>query len=123
MFFTFWMNTRLDVLRRNETVASGHNSLALCDNDAKWIFCLLARIDEGIAGEQISTLRELARACISILLESLKGMRKPESSSSYERQTGRDACWMIIAAVAKGWGQKDIWEEAVQAIVECPHAR
>ncbi|KAG8845703.1 hypothetical protein FRB96_002297 [Tulasnella sp. 330] len=114
MFFTFWINTRLDRLRTDND--HSYNPLALCDNDAKWIFCLLARLDEALAGEQISTLRELARACLSLLLESLKGANAETIQKSVERQTGRDSCWMVIAAVAKGWGQRDLWEDAVQAV-------
>lgn len=101
-------------LDRERASAEARSPLALCDNDAKWIFCLLARLDEGLSGEQISTLRELARACVSLLLESLKGTRF--ESSSVERLNGRDSCWMVIAAVARGWGQRDLWEDAVQSL-------
>ncbi|KAG9011529.1 hypothetical protein FRB94_008098 [Tulasnella sp. JGI-2019a] len=114
MFFTFWINMRLDRLRADEN--HHYNPLALCDNDAKWIFCLLARLDEILAGEQISTLRDLARACLSLLLESLKGANGEILKTAVERQTGRDSCWMVIVAVAKGWGQRDLWEDAIQAV-------
>ncbi|KAG8988529.1 hypothetical protein FRB90_002691 [Tulasnella sp. 427] len=114
MFFGYWLNTRLE---KNPCLHNGTSKQpVLCDNDAKWIFSLLARLDRELTSEQISTLRTLARACIELLVGSLSGKRKGKEVEGASLGDGRAGCWMVIAAVSKGWGQLDLWDEAVAAI-------
>ncbi|KAG8935029.1 hypothetical protein FRC01_010534 [Tulasnella sp. 417] len=114
MFFGYWLNTRLE---KNPCLHNGTSKQpVLCDNDSKWIFSLLARLDRELTSEQISTLRVLARACIELLVGSLSGKRKGKSSEINGLGDGRAGCWMMIAAISKGWGQLDLWDEAVTAV-------
>lgn len=114
MFFGYWLNTRLE---KNPCLHNGTSKQpVLCDNDAKWIFCLLARLDRELTSEQISTLRVLARACIELMVGSWSGKRKGKEIEGNSLGDGRAGCWMVIAAISKGWGQLDLWDEAVRAV-------
>lgn len=111
MYFGHWLNVRLETHPSLETGEITQPPLS--QNDARWIFFLLARLDQELSSDQISTLRILARSCLTLLLGSLKlgtQVFSPEISQA------RAGCWMIILAVAKGWGQLDLWEEAVSAV-------
>jgi hypothetical protein len=66
-----------------------------------WILSLLSSLDELLTGSDISSLRSLAKTCLSVL--RFLGFPLNE-----EDQEG--ACWMIVAAVADVWKQSDLWE-------------
>ncbi|KAG8900866.1 hypothetical protein FRB99_005725 [Tulasnella sp. 403] len=101
MYFSYWLNLRIE---GSPTVGSGDNAnSALCDNDAKWIFSLLARLDRDLTSDQINTLRVLARECITLLVGSIKSQSsRPEEAAAAEGLSGKGSCWMIVAAVAHG---------------------
>ncbi|KAG9104203.1 hypothetical protein FRC06_004628 [Ceratobasidium sp. 370] len=103
----------------------------------QWAFALLAQLDTSLRSEEISHLRELARACIAAIREDLDldgpvevevdagasftedrqdetTPAKPDSAR-YAHLTGT---WMIVGAIASVWGQRDMWEHAEEALGE-----
>ncbi|CAE6522728.1 unnamed protein product [Rhizoctonia solani] len=95
----------------------------------QWTFSLLAHLDTGLRSEEISHLRELARACIAVVREDLEsggpvvveqdvvggnGEGRGEEGK-YAHLTGT---WMIIAAIAAVWGQRDMWQNAEEALAD-----
>jgi len=68
----------------------------------RWLFALLMRLDDHLVGDHVSELRVLARACISYV-------KYKTDSGSEDSMAGY---WIVIAAIAHFWGQKDIWDEA-----------
>lgn len=93
-------------------------------HEAHWILSLLARSESLLAGDDISSLRILVRTVLGLVEESDKqqqakeakreaargGPRSMEERNRDEEDAeGRAHCWMIVAAVAEGWAQKDLW--------------
>jgi len=93
-------------------------------HEAHWILSLLARAESLLAGDDISSLRILVRTILGLIEESDKQQRAKETKrevagggprSMEERNRdeedaeGRAHCWMIVAAVAEGWAQRDLW--------------
>lgn len=114
MFFSFWITMRLEA---NPAFDDGLvYQPPLCDNDSRWIFALLTRLDQELTSEQISTLRILARGCLSLLVGSLKAKKRFEPPEDPLIEAGRASCWMVILAIVSVWGQRDLWEEAESAV-------
>ncbi|ORY89293.1 hypothetical protein BCR35DRAFT_320559 [Leucosporidium creatinivorum] len=93
-------------------------------HEAHWILSLLARAESLLAGDDISSLRILVRTILGLVEESDKQQQEKEAKreaagggprSMAERNRdeedaeGRAHCWMIVAAVAEGWAQRDLW--------------
>ena len=113
MYFTHWINVHLqnpsDPLT---TILVSH---------ARWIFALLTKIEDQLSADEMNLLRNLARACLGLIQsyrsERAKNKAAPEGVSSpapVENTTHiTDAsCWMIFAAIAGHWGQRDLWADA-----------
>lgn len=76
-----------------------------------WMFALLGLLDPDLVGGDISTLRVLARAAIR-LVQLVTDEHKEEKVAP-----GTIAgCWMVVAAIVGVWGQRDIWDEAREAL-------
>ncbi|KAI0356468.1 hypothetical protein OH77DRAFT_1495299 [Trametes cingulata] len=112
MYFTHWINLRLE-----------QPSLPLSDitqSHARWMFTLLSRVDDWISGDETSLLRNLARACISLMVERRRRRAKgkePEVGEVSEDTMMDDAsCWMIISAITGVWGQRDLWMDAEELL-------
>jgi hypothetical protein len=87
------------------------------ETHARWIFALLSRVDDYVTADNISLLRNLARGCLSLLKNMLSrpesGDEPAEASQSAVTPAMTErSCWMVIAAVAGFWGQRDLWMEA-----------
>jgi hypothetical protein len=99
----------------------------------RWMFCLLGRLDDNLVGEDISTLRILARACIRLVVNQIQqssptrsvknhartlsaGLESDALTSEVPECSGSGGYWMVIAAIVGVWGQFDIWEEAKQSM-------
>lgn len=89
-------------------------------HEAHWILSLLARCESLLAGDDISSLRILIRTLLGLVEESDKQVEVREAArvggrSMAERERdeqdaeGRAHAWMIVAAVAEGWAQRDLW--------------
>jgi len=69
-------------------------------------------VDSILTSEDVSTLRDLARTCISAIkfLPTLhKDIDIPEAKLDLQEQNA--GLWMILAAISDIWGQKDLWQE------------
>jgi hypothetical protein len=99
----------------------------------RWMFCLLGRLDDNLVGEDISTLRILARACIRLIVTRIQqssstgsvqehtrtlsaGLESDALTSGVPEGSGSGGYWMVIVAIVGVWGQFDIWEEAKQSM-------
>ncbi|WVW79777.1 hypothetical protein I302_101747 [Kwoniella bestiolae CBS 10118] len=109
----------------------------LSSNYFSWIFSLLLITDQHLSSDEISTLRDLARASMKVaghryilgvvgkqigegwkLGDELKakhvedgdqGLSSGKEDNSVDQILAR--CWLIVHAVASGWGQKDLLYE------------
>ncbi|KDR83932.1 hypothetical protein GALMADRAFT_54455 [Galerina marginata CBS 339.88] len=106
MYFTHWINTYVKPLG-----SSAHLPL---ECHARWIFFLLSRVDEYVAADDMNLLRNLARACIS-LLKLIKQQQKSSpwnSEITSPRKMEQSSCWIIITTIAGVWKQRDLWMDA-----------
>jgi len=108
MYFTYWINF--------------HNkdpgpSSQITENHARWIFALLSRIEDYISADDMSLLRNLARASLALLKQIMQRRSQVENSEQDPTNTtnghmSESSCWMIITAVVGVWGQHDLWMDA-----------
>jgi len=112
MYFTHWINVHLtqpDLLSSRVT-----------ETHARWIFVLLSRVEDYISADDMSLLRNLARACLAFLKELIRarslGDKSEEALKVGRGEVEREdcymserSCWIIITAVAGVWGQQDLW--------------
>lgn len=85
------------------------------------MFALLARVEDHISADDMSLLRNLARACLAILKAKM-GARTACSSGEQADHAGSPmlmserACWILISTVVGIWAQRDLWTEAEDAV-------
>ncbi|KAI0332409.1 hypothetical protein GY45DRAFT_1433094 [Cubamyces sp. BRFM 1775] len=117
MYFTHWINLRLDSPTLPMT--------DITQSHARWMFTLLSRVDDWISSDETSLLRNLARACIS-LMAARRRRRAAENESSEESEDAKEmddtSCWMIISAITGMWGQTDLWMDAEVSLTEAMDA-
>ncbi|KZW04237.1 hypothetical protein EXIGLDRAFT_828151 [Exidia glandulosa HHB12029] len=86
----------------------------------RWMFALLAHIDEQLLADEMSILRQVAKACISLLKVDLDQGEEADSADEGEASDstgiGRSACWLVVGAVALGFAQRDLWDEAANVL-------
>ncbi|KAG6336542.1 hypothetical protein ID866_2564 [Astraeus odoratus] len=105
MYFTHWINIHLQ--NRCDPSTTINNT------HARWMFSLLTKVEEMVSADEMSLLRNLARAC----LEIVKTRRRADMKWVEVADSISDAsCWMIFTAVASVWGQKDLWMDAEAAL-------
>lgn len=86
-------------------------------HEVHWVLSLLSKLDSLLAGDEMSTVRDLAKVLLQLVEESerekegreSKGRTKEERARDEEEAEGRARSWMVVAAVAAGWGQSDLW--------------
>ena len=107
MYFAHWINLYLEQpTPRICNITEAH---------ARWMFVLLSRVDDYITADEQSTLRSLARGCMSLIKERMDAPALAEANSASNEQSapiGIASCWLIIAAVTGVWGQRDLWMDA-----------
>ncbi|KAG5651382.1 hypothetical protein H0H81_008881 [Sphagnurus paluster] len=109
MYFTHWINLHLQRPDPSSRPIETH---------ARWIFALLSKIDDQLSADDMSLLRNLARACIALLKELLQNQTpsiKVENPATLDRHGGymsSRSCWIILSAVAGVWAQRDLWNDA-----------
>ncbi|KAL0565201.1 hypothetical protein V5O48_016828 [Marasmius crinis-equi] len=114
MYFTHWINVYL------QGRTSEPPSPPLRQAHAQWIFALLTRVGEFISADDMNLLRNLSRACFSLLKALVTEARQPEIDDGSSSKTSTDgdsemdqtSCWMIIAIVVGIWKQRDLWMDA-----------
>lgn len=87
-----------------------HEITLLSAHDGAWLLGLLSILDSVLTSEDIYKLRALARVCkrvAQIADAASKQANSTEDSSHQEAAAG----WMVVAAIADVWGQKDLWED------------
>lgn len=95
-------------------------------HELQWILSLLTRLDSLLAGDDMSALRILTKTIVSLVEASEQARSEREQQGTRASVGGRTAeekmaeedeaerraqCWMIVAAVASVWAQRDLWEE------------
>jgi len=83
-------------------------------------FALIAHAGSILTADDMSHVRQLARAAIALL----QAKREADASEEGDRRArenecaglGQRACWMVVAAVAAVWAQRDLWEDAIAAM-------
>ncbi|KAF8743333.1 Survival motor neuron (SMN) interacting protein 1, partial [Rhizoctonia solani] len=127
MFVAYWIRRSLDYSPSLKIPPT--RPLHFPKHHQQWTFSLLAHLDTGLRSEEISHLRELARACIAVVREDLEGEgpaivdqstvggrdEREEEKGKYSHLTG---VWMVIAAIASIWGQRDMWQNAEEALAD-----
>ncbi|TFK55439.1 hypothetical protein OE88DRAFT_619696 [Heliocybe sulcata] len=107
VYFTNWLN---HYVRHPE-----HFTNRLTDVHARWIFALLSRVDDYVGADDMSIIRNLARACIGLLKEQMwKKTLLAQAGADLiaEDVMSERSCWMVIAAVVDVWAQRDLWQDA-----------
>ncbi|KAF8557028.1 hypothetical protein OG21DRAFT_430853 [Imleria badia] len=111
MYFTHWINVHLQNPSDSQTAISvGHG---------QWIFALLTKIEDQLSADEMNLLRNLARACLG-LIQRYKSKRANSAALEGVSSTVMDnttnmsdaTCWMVFAAIAGHWGQRDLWADA-----------
>ncbi|KAG0709817.1 survival motor neuron interacting protein 1-domain-containing protein [Suillus ampliporus] len=105
MYFAHWMNIHLQ--------HPADPTFAILESHAHWMFALLAKVEDFISADDMSQLRNLARACLELLVRRQKagGPGVPDNLSSKSGMT-ETSCWIIFTAVSGIWGQSDLWRDA-----------
>ena len=83
---------------------------------SRWLFSLLAHLEEQLVGDDVSVLRTLARACLACIIQSRIMKRAHGQEEDLESELG---AWMIVCAVAGIWGQHDLWEDGQLELEQC----
>lgn len=144
MYFTHWFNLYLQSLDANSNDADNKTSAYTpTDIHMRWIFALLTRIDLFCSADEMACLRNLARACLSLI--SVVRRRKERSlrpstlneqaetdtsgaetrmtlpdSGGYHKTLSECSMWFVICAVTSIWGQRDLWDDADEALRQNP---
>lgn len=89
-------------------------------HESHWMLSLLTRLNELLDGDDLATVRQLAKTLVKLAETSAKTqttMVKPATGRSMESRRedeeeaeGRARCWMIVAAIASTWSQPDLWD-------------
>jgi len=117
MYFTSWIHRYLHEPNRQ--------NYQITDTHARWICSLLLRVDIYISADDMSVLRNLARACFAFTKIAIS--ERPRSVCSEVKKSvkptratqpmGEQACWLIVSGIVGIWGQKDLWIDAEDQFV------
>ncbi|KAI6035093.1 survival motor neuron interacting protein 1-domain-containing protein [Pisolithus orientalis] len=102
MYFAHWINLHLQNFDDASTI--------ITNSHARWMLSLLTKVEDTVSADEMSLLRNLARACLGILQtrRDLKNADRVEAAEAISDAS----CWMVFTAVASVWGQKDLWTDA-----------
>ncbi|KAI0307188.1 hypothetical protein B0F90DRAFT_1686026 [Multifurca ochricompacta] len=148
MYFTHWFNSYLDSLDGNSKKNNDTSTTAYTPTDVhmRWVFALLTRVDIFCSADEISCLRNLARACQALISVVRRRNMKSSPLSAYYKRPGRSietdpsktetnvvmspensfgtlsecSMWFVFCAVASVWGQRDLWSDAEEALRQNP---
>lgn len=102
MYFAHWMNIHLQ--------HPAEPTFAILESHARWMFALLAKVEDFISADDMSQLRSLARACLELLVRRRKAGVPDDLTSKIGM--AETSCWMIFTTVSGIWGQSDLWLDA-----------
>lgn len=107
MYFTHWIRLYLeDDNSATHLITASH---------ARWIFVLLSRVEDFVYAEDTAHLRDLVRACLSLIQ---KRKRQLDDASPESITMDETSCWIVITAITGVWGQRDLWMDAEAALRE-----
>lgn len=139
MFIAYWIRSSLE---GNITPSQAlPRPFHFPRNHQQWAFALLAQLDTSLRSEEISHLRELARACIAairadlaldgpIIVEvdsgvvlsgasdSTSTLVNPHSDDRNPKYAHLVGTWMVVGAIASVWGQRDMWQDAEETLAD-----
>ncbi|QRV72890.1 SIP1 domain-containing protein [Ceratobasidium sp. AG-Ba] len=123
MFISHWIRKSLENISSTTPPNPLTRPFYFPRHHQQWAFALLAQLDTSLRSEEISHLRELARACIDAIKEDLEfdgpAFVPPTLEDSITaKYTHLIGTWMIVGAVASVWGQRDMWEHA-EDVLSC----
>ncbi|KAF8138487.1 survival motor neuron interacting protein 1-domain-containing protein [Boletus edulis] len=120
MYFTHWINVHL------QNPSDPMTSISV--SHGRWIFALLTKAEDQLSADEMNLLRNLARACLG-LIQRYRGKHATDNAAPagisdltlMENATDMSeaSCWMIFAAVAGHWGQRDLWADAETGLSSC----
>jgi hypothetical protein len=111
MYLTHWINLNVQQADRAQ----------MTETHARWMFALLTRIDDFISADDMNLLRNLARACLSLLKQHIRRrvmiggvneVRRLVFGEETPGYMGERSCWMIISIIVGVWAQRDLWMDA-----------
>ncbi|BGP16466.1 hypothetical protein JCM10213v2_004468 [Rhodosporidiobolus nylandii] len=88
-------------------------------HEVQWILSLLTRLERLLDGEDLGSLRQLAKTLIQLAEESAAkqpstiGRSIQQRTQDEEDAEGRARCWMVVAAIAHVWAQGDLWDSSL----------
>ena len=105
MYFAHWFNLYLQQPDPASRPLEAH---------ARWIFSLLAKVEDHVSADDMSLLRNLARACLGLLKELIKTRTSNDADSPGDEQEimSERACWIIVCIIVGVWAQRDLWVDA-----------
>lgn len=114
MYFAHWINLYLE--------QASPQACAITETHARWMFALLSRVDDFLSADEMSTLRSLARGCMGLIKDILQ-KRAQRTAPDVETDVGdpgiaETSCWLVVAAVAGLWGQRDLWQDAESMLAD-----
>ena len=138
MYFTHWFNLYLESLGNS---SSSTTTYAPTDVHMRWVFALLTRVDLFCSADETGSLRNLARTCLALIsaVRRTKTRGTPASAPCKREDVETEAeigtttevetnvnpsstilseysIWVVFCAVTNIWGQRDLWDEAEQAL-------
>jgi hypothetical protein len=143
MYFTHWFNLYLESLDGDTDNNNGTSAHTPTDVHMRWVFALLTRVDLFCSADDISCLRNLARACLALISVVRRSkLRSPPLSAHRElmdnsteteastketnvalltlegdpRNLSECSMWVIFCAVTSIWGQRDLWDDAEETL-------
>ncbi|KAK4054514.1 hypothetical protein OIV83_001008 [Microbotryomycetes sp. JL201] len=88
-------------------------------HESHWMLSLLTRVESVLDGNDVATLRQVAKTILNVLQHVNIQKQKLGEAASFAEQGPLQAeeeaeaeahCWMIIAAITGHWKQSDLWD-------------
>ncbi|RDB22542.1 hypothetical protein Hypma_009989 [Hypsizygus marmoreus] len=112
MYFAYWINVYL----QHPDPASQP-----LETHARWIFALLTKVEDQISADDMSLLRNLARACLAFLKKQIQTQppfvkaEEPDTPCQQDKDKNSmsvRSCWIVFSTIAGVWAQHDLWMDA-----------
>jgi hypothetical protein len=88
--------------------------LPLTSLHARWLFALLLFLDDYLPPDELAEFRRLAKTCLRICKwQAISGrVNRQGTCDDSEQEEMRIGCWITIRAIATGWNQHDLPQDA-----------
>jgi len=97
-----------------ESVSTAAAALPFTPLHARWVFALLLFLEDYLPPDELAELRRIAKTCLRICKWQVTSGKVSHqgAGSSPEQEEMRVACWISIRAIATGWNQHDLPQDA-----------